>query len=128
MFKNSCIQCPQASGIYGTCSGCCSRETGTILSCTDCEVVSGFYSFLFSGRCILSSGCFEVDQNGFCQVCKTGFYAKDNLCHTCDASCSSCVDSDNCIDCNSGYYWAVANGGLCTACPSGCATCTDTGS
>lgn len=57
-FNGACIACPQASGIYGTCSGCCSRTEGTILACTDCVPVDNMYSFLFSGRCILSEGCF----------------------------------------------------------------------
>lgn len=123
MYQGTCIQCPQSSGIYGTCSSCCSRTSGTQLSCTDCQTVANSYTFLYSGRCIVSPGCFEIDNNGFCIECFPGFYELDNLCYTCHASCKTCSDSTNCLTCNSGYYWGVINGGLCAACPSGCATC-----
>ena len=58
MYLGTCIQCPQASAIYGTCSSCCSKTTGTQLSCTDCLKVTNSYTFLYSGRCITSPGCF----------------------------------------------------------------------
>lgn len=86
--------------------------------------MANYYSFLFSGRCILSAGCFEVDSNGFCIFCRTGYYTKDNLCYQCDNSCSTCADTDNCLTCAPGYYWKVADYGLCSPCPDGCATCT----
>lgn len=127
MYNGQCIQCPQSSGIYGTCSSCCSKTEGTQLSCTDCTVVANSYTFLYSGRCIVSPGCFEIDKNGFCLECFTGFYELNNLCYACHASCATCTDSTNCLTCKSGYYWAVANGGLCSACPSGCATCDTAG-
>lgn len=57
-YNGNCIQCPQASGIYGTCSSCCSKTTGTQLSCTDCATVANAYTFLYSGRCIVTPGCF----------------------------------------------------------------------
>lgn len=122
-YQGQCIQCPQASGIYGTCSSCCSKTEGTQLSCTDCEVVANSYTFLYSGRCIVSPGCFEIDSNGFCTECFSGFYELNNLCYACDISCATCTDSTNCLTCAKGYYWGVVNGGLCKACPAGCATC-----
>jgi hypothetical protein len=73
-FNGACIQCPQASGIYGTCSSCCSLTTGTQLSCTNCQTVANSYTFLYSGRCIVSPGCFQIDANGFCTLCFDGFY------------------------------------------------------
>ena len=66
MYNGQCIQCPQANGIYGTCSSCCSKTQGTQISCTDCQLVANSYTFLYSGRCIVSPGCFEIDANGFC--------------------------------------------------------------
>ena len=127
LFEGECIQCPQAAGfIYGTCTGCCSWPNGTLLTCTDCQSVPNMYSFLFSGRCILSPGCFEVDSNGFCSVCREGFYTFDNkLCNQCDLSCATCIGSDSCLTCAPGYYWKVRDGGLCSVCPDGCATCSD---
>lgn len=122
-YNNQCIQCPQSSGIYGTCSECCSKTTGTQISCTDCSVVANSYTFLYSGRCIVSPGCFQIDKMGFCQQCFSGFYQTNNLCYSCNPSCATCTDSTNCLTCSNGYYWGVSNGGLCTSCPSGCATC-----
>ena len=127
MYQNTCIQCPQASGIYGTCSSCCSKTTGTQISCTDCLKIGNSYTFLYSGRCITSPGCFEIDSYGFCTECFSGFYEVDNLCYACHASCSTCSDSTNCLTCANGYYWGVSNGGLCTNCPSGCSTCDSLG-
>jgi hypothetical protein len=66
LYAGTCIQCPQASGIYGTCSSCCSKTTGTQLSCTNCAVVSNAYTFLYSGRCIVSPG--------YCTECFPSFY------------------------------------------------------
>lgn len=57
-YNGTCIQCPQASGIYGACSSCCSKTEGTQISCTDCQLVANSYTFLYSGRCIASPGCF----------------------------------------------------------------------
>ena len=57
-YNGQCIQCPQSSGIYGTCSSCCSHTAGTQISCTDCAKVANSYTFLYSGRCIVSPGCF----------------------------------------------------------------------
>lgn len=127
MSAGVCIQCPQASGLYGACSSCCSRTSGTLLSCTDCLNSNNQYAFLYSGRCIISSGCFQIDSNGFCLQCVSGFYEVDNLCHACDNSCKTCTDSINCISCANGYYWGLSNLGLCTSCPTGCNTCDATG-
>jgi hypothetical protein len=126
-YNGQCIQCPQSSGIYGTCSSCCSQTSGTQLTCTDCASVANSYTFLYSGRCLVSPGCFEIDANGFCTQCFEGFYETNNLCYTCDASCATCTDSTNCLTCSNGYYWGVSNGGLCKSCPSGCATCDSSG-
>ena len=71
----------------------------------------------------MSEGCFEVDENGFCAVCRTGYFPRDNICESCDVSCSTCVDKDNCLTCAPGYYWKVTNGGLCSNCPVGCDSC-----
>jgi len=73
-YNGNCIQCPQATGIYGTCSSCCSKTEGTQISCTGCQLVANSYTFLYSGRCIVSPGCFEIDANGFCTECFPGFY------------------------------------------------------
>jgi proprotein convertase subtilisin/kexin type 5 len=126
-YNGQCIQCPQTSGIYGTCSSCCSKTSGTQISCTDCMPVVNSYTFLYSGRCIVSPGCFEIDNNGFCTECFPGFYEINNICYACDASCATCTDSTNCLTCSPGYYWGIANGGLCTTCPSGCASCNAAG-
>ena len=57
-YNGQCIQCPQSSGIYGSCSSCCAQTSGTQISCTDCAKVANSYTFLYSGRCIVSPGCF----------------------------------------------------------------------
>lgn len=77
-----------------------------------------------AGRCVLSLGCQNIDAHGFCTSCMQGYFIYNNLCQSCHPSCSTCVALHNCLTCNAGYYWPLADYGLCAACPPGCNLCT----
>lgn len=120
-----CKQCPSTSSGYLTpCSDCCSQVTGTQFLCSSCNNQTGF-AFIRGGQCVVMEGCGELGLDGVCVGCAVGYWRQSGRCVQCHASCDSCVDSNYCVTCKTGYYnESTGDYPLCLACTGGCSQCT----
>ena len=123
LFEN-CLQCPTASSVVNVgCKECCYQVKGPAFVCSSCP--AGQYVFDIGGQCIQLAGCLNINTQGSCTSCASGFYLYQGTCTACDASCATCPDSSYCLTCNTGYFNATdISYSLCQACSLGCKTCT----
>ncbi|ELP89915.1 protein serine/threonine kinase, putative [Entamoeba invadens IP1] len=94
----NCVQCSSnCESCYNT-TYCISCKNGYYLSSSKtCESLGELTS-----KCYLT-----LPTGGGCAICNDGFYKQEKDCTTCDASCSTCLDSVSCLVCNESYYKIV---------------------
>ena len=126
---SSCSQCDD----FGNCISCLDELAIISLKICICEI--GYYKDQ-SGYCkACHQDCLQCESDSVCLTCKLansspaltgcscnpGFYldqASQN-CLACGFKCKECIDLENCIRCDEGYYEP-----LCFECNSDCKSCT----
>ena len=69
-------------------------------------------------------GCLLCSTATTCDECEDGYYAAEDICFPCDASCKTC-DGGTSSDCESCYNLKVLDGSECVGCSdANCYECT----
>ncbi|KAL4480118.1 hypothetical protein ABPG74_020634 [Tetrahymena malaccensis] len=141
-----CGSCPsncQVCSSSSICSVCnANYQLDSTNNCQICQINNGQYYDSSSKQCVnCFQNCLQCTNQNSCQICASGYYPNNNQCSKCYSSCLSCngPNSNNCLSCNSGYYFYTSNstcqqtcntaGGFfvnqdkCTPCDQTCSTC-----
>jgi hypothetical protein len=119
------VECPNPDVVCDashTCEDYCSLS-GTCSSLRTCTCDPGFHgAHCQNGSPTASYPSIEV--NTVTKTCASNEYydAAENICYPCHRTCASCdgVNSDNCVVCDFGHWFADVNYNICVAeCSSG---------
>ncbi|ELP90449.1 protein serine/threonine kinase, putative [Entamoeba invadens IP1] len=135
-----CVRCilQNYSDDSGKCQLCDSNCITCVYNSSFCITCQNGY-FMNEHRCVpnkeLEESCsvFSVTGNG-CYQCKSGYYRLGLNCLRCSEKCSTCVNAENCVSCNTTNF--LTNDGDCipqssiigcalNVTQNGCSKCSD---
>ena len=54
-------------------------------------------------------GCSECTASNNCSECNYGYYLEENICKTCIEHCNTCNNNASCTSCNENYSYVIIN-------------------